>query len=82
MHDILSAESIFVSTLESLMNTYHINYDTCSKEAVDYTIRLCTAEFNSIWDEFMMYVIHGDDKKIKTKMLLKKIIKNKINRFN
>lgn len=78
MHDIIDAESIFIKTLESLMNDYRINYDTCSKEYVDATIRLCTAEFYPIWNEFVMFAAYGDDKKLNTRILLKQIIKNKI----
>lgn len=73
MVDLIEADKIFINTVSNLMTKWGIDYDTCTKEQVDYTIRLCTKEFNACWEELLNYIYldEDDNKKMQTRAFIR-----------
>lgn len=68
---LLDAERVFSDALSRLMPELGIDYDRCTRDEVDLTIRIACEEFEPCWDEFVLWVIHGDDEREKTMDILR-----------
>ena len=61
----------FSSAPSDQMGEFGIGYDTCTREQVYATIAICCSEFERCWDEFVLWVVHGDDERAKTMEILR-----------
>lgn len=80
--DYKTAYEVFTKTLNDMMEEEHLGYDTCSREEVDVTIALAVKDFNHCWEELLLFALYGEDKKAKTRGLLRaKMKESKQNRY-
>jgi hypothetical protein len=63
---LLDSYHVFSSVLSEEMGGQGIGYDSCTRTQVDSTIAICCEEFERCWDEFVLWVVHGDDERAKT----------------
>jgi hypothetical protein len=68
---LIDVDDLFVRAASQLMAEMGIGFETYSKEEMDQLTRAVCSESAAIWDEFMLWVACGDDKREKTRMLLK-----------
>lgn len=63
---LLPADALFSSILSDMMVDAGIDYGTCTNSQVHTTMAICCKEFERCWDEFVLWVIHGEDERAKT----------------
>lgn len=57
------AHKLFSNTLTDMMIERGMMEPRFTNGELRKIIACCVSEFNSCWDEFVMWVMHGDDKK-------------------
>ncbi len=67
----VTANKKFTDTLSELMTELGYDYNNYTKNEIDSMIYQCCREFDSIWDEFVLWTLYGDDKKAKTRALIR-----------
>ena len=78
-YELISMDDVFSNELIKLMKEYRIDNSCCSKEQFHKTIALATLQSRKCYEDFMMWVLYGDDSKARTLGLLKAILRNKSN---
>lgn len=67
----VDADELFSVTASRLMVEMGLDYDRYSKDEMHQFFDVIAAASESCWDEFMLWVACGDDKRERTRMLLK-----------
>lgn len=67
----VDADELFSVTASRLMVEMGLDYDRYSKDEMHQFFDAIAAASESCWDEFMLWVACGDDKRERTRMLLK-----------
>ena len=66
------ATELFSVTLANLMNESGMTKDVYTDAEIADVIRTCVTEgYASIWEEFLSWVMYGDDKKEMTRAMLR-----------
>ena len=68
---VIDADQLFATEVARLMGELGINYDRFTVEEMHQLYAVAVAEAPAIWDEFMLWVACGDDKRERTRILLK-----------
>jgi len=79
-YELISLDTIFMNELIKIMEEYKLNDQYCTKEEVRKTISLGVSVNQKCWEDLMIFVLYGNNKKAKTKGILRAMIKS--NRFN
>ena len=61
-----TAKQLFADALSDLMIEMGLDYDKHTKRELSQTIAICTNEYDSIWADFMAWVMYGEDKRNQT----------------
>lgn len=67
----VDADQLFATTASRLMAEMGLDYDAYSTEEMHQFYEAIARESQSCWDEFMLWVACGDDKRERTRILLK-----------
>ena len=67
----IDADDLFAQAASQLMAEMGIGYETYTKDEMHQFVQATTSESGAIWDEFVLWVTCGDDKKDRTRMVLK-----------
>ena len=68
---VVEAKALFAQTLDEMMAEQGFSLDAYTYEECKETIERCVEEaYQSAWDEFVMWVTCGDDKRERTKLLI------------
>lgn len=68
---LVDADELFTQAATQLMEEMGIGYDRYTKEEMHEFTQAVVAESSAIWEEFILWVTCGDDKRERTRMLLK-----------
>ena len=68
---LVDADELFTQAATQLMAEMGIGYDRYTKEEMHEFTQAVVAESSAIWEEFILWVTCGDDKRERTRMLLK-----------
>jgi len=61
---LIDASHLFSVTVSNMMSESGISHDTFSNEEIEDMIRLCVRRgFMPCWEEFMAWVVYGNDKR-------------------
>ena len=64
---LISAKLAFSNVVATLMEEMAITHDTYSDEEISALVRACVRDgFSQTWEEFLQWVMYGDDQKAKT----------------
>lgn len=69
--DYVTADKKFTDALSELMTELGYDYNNYTKKEIDSMLYACCREFDSIWDDFVLWVLYGDDKKARTIALIR-----------
>ena len=67
----VDADELFAVTASRLMAEMGLDYGSYTTEEMHQFYEVVAAESQSCWDEFMLWLACGDDKRERTRMLLK-----------
>lgn len=67
----VDADELFATTASRLMAEMGLDYDRYSQDEMHVFYEAIAAANQSCWDEFMLWVACGDDKREQTKLLLR-----------
>lgn len=67
----VDADELFSVTASQLMGEMGLSYDRYTREEMQVFYDAIVAESSAIWDEFMLWVAAGNDKRERMRMLLK-----------
>ena len=78
-YELVDLDTIFTNELNEMMKDNGLDYSQCSKEEVRKTIALATSYSRKCYEDFMMWVLYGDNNRAKTLGLLRATLKAKRN---
>lgn len=70
MH-LIDADELFTQAATQLMAEMGIGFETYTKEEMRQFTQAIVSESAAIWDEFMLWVACGDDKRERMRMMLR-----------
>ncbi len=79
-HEFVDALDRFAEELDKILSEIGVSGENYSRDDLRDLARTGFAEFNKIYDEYLMWVMYGDDKKAKTLAMIR-AARNKKKRF-
>lgn len=75
------AWDLYAKAMDEIMQEIGISSDKFTREDLHDLARTGFAEFQKIYDEFILWVVYGDDKKAQTMAMLRAMKNKKGRRF-
>lgn len=75
------AWDLYAKTMDEIMQEIGISSDRFTREDLHDLARTGFAEFQKIYDEFVLWVVYGDDKKAQTMAMLRAMRDKKGRRY-
>ena len=75
------AWDLYAKTMDEIMQEIGISSDKFTREDLHDLARTGFAEFQKIYDEFILWVVYGNDKKAQTMAMLKAMRNKKGRRY-
>lgn len=67
----VDADQLFAVTASSLMAEMGLDYDRYTQDEMHQLFEAVAAQSDSCWEDFMLWVVCGDDKRERTKLRIK-----------
>lgn len=73
--ELKDADDIYTNTMNEIFDKFDVNLEKYTREEIHELAKLGTSQFSRCYDELMLWVLYGDNKRLFTRHLLKLAIK-------